>query len=101
MRKFLVDEDFINTRLDKWFKKKIYDVPQSFIEKNLRKGNIKINKKRYKSSYRLQKNDQIFISDFKFVQGTNKKKNTITYLQKKNYLFPLEFLLKIMKILQL
>jgi len=74
MRKFLVDEDFINTRLDKWFKKKIYDVPQSFIEKNLRKGNIKINKKKNKSSYRLQKNDQIFISDFKFVQDTNKKK---------------------------
>ena len=74
MRKFLVDEDFINTRLDKWFKKKIYDVPQSFIEKNLRKGNIKVNKKKNKSSYRLQKNDEIFISDFKFVQSTYKKK---------------------------
>ena len=74
MRKFLVEEDFINTRLDKWFKKKVYDVPQSFIEKNLRSGNIKVNKKKNKSSYRLQKNDQIIISDFKFVQSTNIKK---------------------------
>ena len=74
MRKFLVEEDFINTRLDRWFKKKVYDVPQSFIEKNLRSGNIKVNKKKNKSSYRLQKNDQIIISDFKFVQSTNKKK---------------------------
>ena len=74
MRKFLVEEDFINTRLDKWFKKKVYDVPQSFIEKNLRTGNIKVNKKKNKSSYRLQKSDQIIISDFKFVQSTNKKK---------------------------
>tara|TARA_Y100000590_G_scaffold12258_1_gene14894 strand:+ start:2746 stop:3657 length:912 start_codon:yes stop_codon:yes gene_type:complete len=74
MRKFIVDEDFINSRLDRWFKKKIYDVPQSFIEKNLRRGNIKVNRKKNKSSYRLQKNDQIFISDFKFVQNTNKKK---------------------------
>ena len=74
MRKFLVEEDFINTRLDKWFKKKVYDVPQSFIEKNLRRGNIKVNKKKKKSSYRLQKNDQIIISDFKFAQSTNKKK---------------------------
>ena len=74
MRKFLVEEDFINTRLDKWFKKKVYDVPQSFIEKNLRSGNIKVNKKKNKSSYRLQKNDQIIINDFKFVQSTNKKK---------------------------
>ena len=74
MRKFLVEEDFINTRLDKWFKKKVYDVPQSFIEKNLRTGNIKVNKKKNKSSYRLQKNDQIIISDFKYVQSSNKKK---------------------------
>ena len=74
MRKFLVEEDFINTRLDRWFKKKVYDVPQSFIEKNLRSGNIKVNKKKNKSSYRLQKNDQIIISDFKFAQSTNKKK---------------------------
>ena len=73
MRKFLVEEDFINTRLDRWFKKKVYDVPQSFIEKNLRTGNIKVNKKKNKSSYRLQKNDQIIVSDFKFVQSINKK----------------------------
>ena len=73
MRKFLLDEDFVNTRLDKWFKKKVYDVPQSFIEKNLRRGNIKINKKKNKSSYKLQKNDQIIVSDFKFVQSINKR----------------------------
>ena len=69
-----MEEDFINTCLDKWFKKKVYDVPQSFIEKNLRRGNIKVNKKKPKSSYRLQKNDQIFISDFKLAQSTNKRK---------------------------
>ena len=33
MKKFLVEDDFINTRLDRWFKRKIHDVPQSFIEK--------------------------------------------------------------------
>ena len=74
MRKFLVEEDFVNTRLDRWFKKKVYDVPQSFIEKNLRRGNIKVNKKKNKSSYRLQKNDQISLSDFKFAQTSSKKK---------------------------
>jgi len=76
MRKFFVEQDFVNTRLDKWFKKKVYNAPQSFIEKNLRRGNIKVNKKKNKSSYRLKKDDQIFISDLKFVQNTNiKKKN--------------------------
>ena len=74
MKKFLVDEDFINTRLDKWFKKKVYDVPQSFIEKNLRRGNIKVNKKKNKSSYRLQKNDQIIVN-FELIQALKKKMN--------------------------
>ena len=74
MKKFLIEDDFINTRLDRWFKRKIHDVPQSFIEKNLRKGNIKVNKKKNKSSYKLQKNDQIYISDFKFTINKSKKK---------------------------
>ena len=74
MRKFFVEDDFINTRLDRWFKRKIHDVPQSFIEKNLRKGNIKVNKKKNKSSYKLQKDDQIYISDFKFTTSKSKKK---------------------------
>ena len=74
MKRFLVEDDFINSRLDRWFKRKILDVPQSFIEKNLRKGNIKVNKKKNKSSYRLQKKDQIYISDFKFTTSKRKKK---------------------------
>ena len=74
MKKFLVEGDFINTRLDRWFKRKIHDVPQSFIEKNLRKGNIKVNKKKNISSYKLQKDDQIYISDFKFTTSKSKKK---------------------------
>ena len=47
---FSVDTDFINSRFDKWFKKKVCDIPQSLIEKNLRKGNIKVNYKKKKSS---------------------------------------------------
>ena len=46
MRKFLLDKDYINSRLDKWCKRKVYDAPQSFIEKNIRRGNIKVNKKK-------------------------------------------------------
>ena len=50
MKKFLVEDDFLSTRLYRWFKRKIHDVPQSFIEKNLRKGHIKVNKKKSRSS---------------------------------------------------
>ena len=58
---FLITGDFVNSRLDRWFKKKVYDVPQSLIEKNIRKGNIKINHKKEKSSNKLKKNDQVIV----------------------------------------
>ena len=54
---FLVKEDFINSRLDRWFRKNVCEVPQSLIEKNIRKGNIKVNDTKQKSSYKLKKKD--------------------------------------------
>ena len=68
MKKFLVENDFINCRIDRWFKRKIQDVPQSFIEKNLRKGNIKVNQKKTKSSYKLQKNHFLLVSLLKIMK---------------------------------
>ena len=61
---YSVKIDFIQTRLDRWIRKNVFDVPQSLIEKNIRKGNIKINNMRVKSSYKLQKNDQIILCLF-------------------------------------
>ena len=48
---YLVDHNLVNSRLDRWLKKNVCVVPQSLIEKNIRKGKIKINNKKYKSSY--------------------------------------------------
>ena len=61
---YLIKQDYTDTRLDRWFKKKIAHIPQSLIEKTLRKGKIKVNNKRKKSSYKLQLNDQIDIYNF-------------------------------------
>lgn len=58
----LIDDSNVNSRLDRWFKRAVCEVPQSLIEKYIRKGNIKINNKRSKSSYKLQKGDQILIN---------------------------------------
>jgi len=71
---FFVTQDFNNTRLDRWFKKNVSDVPQSFIEKNIRKGNIKVNKKKIKSSHKLLYNDKVTIFDLKIIPNKNKKK---------------------------
>ena len=61
---FSVENDFINARLDRWFRKNVFDAPQSLIEKNIRKGNIKVNYEKKTSGYKLQKNDQIFVNNF-------------------------------------
>ena len=63
---FSVEKDFIDSRFDRWFRKNISNVPQSLIEKSLRKGKIKINSKKIKSGYKLKENDLIYIYNLNF-----------------------------------
>ena len=70
---FSVNDDFVNSRLDRWLRRNICKIPQSLIEKNLRKGRVKVNNKKEKSSYKLQKNDKIDLYNFNFFQRVNKK----------------------------
>ena len=58
-KKFIVNKDYHNSRFDRWFKQNIHQVPQSFIEKLIRKKKVKVNKKKIKTSYRVQLNDYI------------------------------------------
>ena len=65
MKKILiVDNENINIRIDKWLKKNFSSLSQGFIEKNLRKGNIKINKNKITSKYKTQLNDEVKIYNF-------------------------------------
>jgi len=68
---FLVTDEYINSRLDRWIRRNICSVPQSLIEKNIRKGKIKVNYKKEKSSYKLKKNDKITIHNVNFTPSTN------------------------------
>ena len=43
---FTVDDDFNDSRLDKWFKIKVINLPHSLIEKIIRQNKIKVNKKK-------------------------------------------------------
>ena len=76
---FLVKKDFINSRIDRWIKKNICHVPQSFIEKNLRNKSITINKLKVKSSYKLKIDDKIYLKNFNptFSYQLSKKKKYI------------------------
>ena len=45
---FSVKNDFVNARLDRWFRRNVCEAPQSLIEKSIRKGKIKVNNKKKK-----------------------------------------------------
>ena len=80
MRKsFIVDEDFNDSRLDRWFKQKVINLPHSLIEKIIRQNKIKVNKKKTKTSYRLQTGDLVEIYDVSKFKPTDNKK-IIKYL---------------------
>jgi 23S rRNA pseudouridine955/2504/2580 synthase len=60
---FTVEKDYHNSRFDRWFKAKVINLPQSLIEKIIRKNKIKINRKKPKTAYRLQLGDVVEIYD--------------------------------------
>ncbi len=54
-----VDSTYAGMRIDRFLRKHFESIPQSLIEKNLRSGKIKLNKKKIKSSVKIQSNDLI------------------------------------------
>ena len=79
--------DDIGSRIDRWFKRNICDVPQGLFEKNLRKGNIKVNNKKIKSSYKLNKDDKINLYNISLLKKSPKivKKKYIPTKKEINY----------------
>ena len=73
-KSFIVDYEFNEMRLDRWIRNNIGKIPQGLIEKNLRNGIIKVNKRKVKSSYKIKTNDQINIFNFEFKEKTIHKK---------------------------
>jgi len=61
---FLVKKDFVNSRIDRWIKRKICQVPQALIEKSLRNKNVTVNSLKVKSSYKLKLDDKIYLNNF-------------------------------------
>ena len=48
IKSYIVESTFNNMRFDRWLRIKLGKVPQCLIEKTLRSGKIKINKKKLK-----------------------------------------------------
>ena len=69
---FTVNNDYHDSRFDKWFKKNVIDVPHSLIEKIIRQNKIKVNNKKTKSSYRVQKGDIIKVFEISNIKPSKK-----------------------------
>ena len=87
IKSYIVDSTYNKMRLDRWLRNKIGNIPQSLIEKSLRSGKIKINKKKVKSSFKVKTNDKIDIFNFNFKEKLiqeKKKFNPSTEIIKSN-----------------
>ncbi len=77
--KFIVNKNYNKSRLDKWFKEEIINLPNSLIQRLLRKNKIKVNNKKIKSSFRLTEGDKVSVFNLSNYKPTNLKKK-IEYL---------------------
>ena len=73
-KSYNVDSTFNDMRIDRWVRNNLGKMPQGLIEKNLRNGKIKLNKKKIKSSQKVKTNDQIDIFNFDFKEIIVQKK---------------------------
>ena len=69
-----VEATYAGMRIDRFLRKYFDDIPQSLIERNLRSGKIKLNKKKIKSSAKLQINDLIEVHNFEIKNKIKIKK---------------------------
>ncbi len=77
MKKLInVDKTFEGMRVDRFLRNRLGQIPQGLIEKNLRNGTIKLNKKKVKSSKKIKYNDKIELYNFTF-------KNNIKHTKEK------------------
>jgi len=75
MRKsYTVDSTCNDMRIDRWTRLKIGKIPQGLIEKYLRSGKIKINKKKIKSSTKVKTNDIVSFFNLDFKETIVQKK---------------------------
>ena len=73
-KSYTVDSTCNDMRIDRWIRLKVGKIPQGLIEKHLRSGKIKINKKKTKSSIKVKTNDIINFFNFDFKETIVQKK---------------------------
>ena len=73
-KSYTVDSTCNDMRIDRWIRATLGQIPQGLIEKNLRAGKIKLNKKKIKSSHKIKTNDEIDLFNIDFKETIFQKK---------------------------
>ena len=73
-KSYIVDKTCKDMRIDRWIRHSLGNIPQGLIEKYLRAGKIKINKKKIKSSHKININDEIHLFNIDFKETVIQKK---------------------------
>jgi len=74
IKSYIVDETCNDMRLDRWIRNKLGNIPQSLVEKSLRSGKIKVNKKKVKSSFKIKTAFEIQTFNINFKENILQKK---------------------------
>ena len=73
-KSYIVDSTCNDMRIDRWIRLKLGKIPQGLIEKYLRSGKIKLNKKKIKSSQKISTKDNIDLFNIEFKETIVQKK---------------------------
>ena len=73
-KSYIVDSTCNDMRIDRWIRFKFGKIPQGLIEKYLRSGKIKLNKKKIKSSQKISSKDNIDLFNIEFKDTIVQKK---------------------------
>jgi len=73
-KSYIVDSTCNDMRIDRWIRLTLGKIPQALIEKYLRAGKVKLNKKKIKSSQKIKTNDEVNLFNINFKESIVQKK---------------------------
>ena len=70
-----VENTYNNMRIDRLLRNLLGKIPQGLVEKSLRNGKIKLNKRKVKSSTKVKSGDKIELFNFNFHKNISQEQN--------------------------
>ena len=78
-KSYIVDSTCNDMRIDRWIRLTLGKIPQGLLEKYLRTGKVKLNKKKIKSSQKIKTNDEVNLFNIEFKDAIFQKKLNLNH----------------------